>query len=95
MKTINIPCYGLQVICDETGTPSGVTSSLRQYFELGGGEWDAMLESLTNNIEAIVLAHAYSGVDVGSAGYAKGIEMWVETIGRQCFQVPTLNNICN
>ena len=93
MKTIDLGLYGLQVICNERGVPTNVTSSLRHYFELGyypedeGSGVDTMLESFINSIEAIVLAHAYQGVNVCSTAYVAGIRMWVEMIAEKSFHL--------
>jgi len=94
MKTLNVPCYGIQVTLDDTGDVTDIRSGLREYLEIRHSK-DSVFETVVNNIEAIIISHAYCGVDVESPAYAKGIEMWVETMVSKCFPLdPALNNTC-
>lgn len=83
MKILNVPCYGIQVTCDDTGDVTGISSGLRQYLEIQHGQHN-VFETVVNTIEAIIISHAYCGVDVESPAYAKGIEMWVEIMVSKC-----------
>jgi hypothetical protein len=94
MKTLNVPCYGIQVTLDDTGDVTGISSGLREYLEIRHSR-ESVFETVVNNIEAIIISHAYCGVDVESPAYAKGIEMWVETMVNKCFPLQhPLNNTC-
>lgn len=77
MRTIDLPCYGIQIVCDSDGVPYGINSGLRQYLEVVTGT-DATLESAIDTLEAIVLAHAIRGVNVLNPDYVSGLQMWVE-----------------
>ena len=96
MKTLNVPCYGIQVTLDDTGDVTGIRSGLREYLEITHNR-ESVFETVVNNIEAIIISHAYWGVDIESPAYAKGIEMWVEmwveTMVSKCFPLEhPLNN---
>ncbi len=94
MKTIKLPCYGNVIVVqieegDDNEVPGGtIQSDLHEDFppKIGPDWGDAQdeVDSIADynhamdGIEALVLGHACSGIDVTSPEYIEGIETAVQ-----------------
>jgi antitoxin component YwqK of YwqJK toxin-antitoxin module len=100
MKTIKLPCYGIVIQVEERGDnkylyPGGtIESDLHQEtttknglaYDFDEGEQESVnaYESAIHAIEALILAHACSGVNVESLAYIEGIETAVDAAANNC-----------
>ena len=80
MKTYNLPKYGIKVIVGENS--SSIESDLSDYLldEHLSEEAHEIHKAIINVIEALVLAHASAGIDVGSDAYIEGLDTTMDAI---------------
>ena len=69
MKSLTLPCYGIEVTFD-CKTKSGKITVGR---EIASSEFDAL--------QSMILAHAIAGVEIDSPSYIEGIETTIDAIG--------------
>jgi hypothetical protein len=83
MKTYTIDKYGITVnVCSDAGANAGeITSELTKHV-IGNEptENDFELKGAVNAIESLIVAHACSGIDVGSEAYVTGLDSALEAI---------------
>ncbi len=89
MQRIELRCYGIKLDfeCHEYGTRNGhgtITSDLKNECPSTLIRVFSLVDSFNSamdGIEAMILAHACAGVNVGGPAYTQGIKTAVEAIG--------------
>jgi len=80
MRTYNLPKYGIKVSIGENS--SSIESNLSDYLFDDHISDDAheSHKAIIDVIEALVLAHASAGVDVGSDAYMEGLDTTMDAL---------------
>ncbi len=78
-----LPCFGIMIYVDRDPAAADpgcgkITSDLR-----ATGARAKPFNNAIDGLEALILAHACVGIDVGSPAYIEGIETAVEAIANQ------------
>ena len=78
-----LPCFGITISLDRDpacGDPGcgKITSDLKTVTTLKARPFNNAIDGL----EALILAHACAGIDVGSPAYIEGVETAVDAIGQ-------------
>jgi hypothetical protein len=80
MKTCAIPEYGITV--SFAGRCGAITSDLKKQLvdDNEAKEFQAIGEAQADALEALILAHAIAGIDIGSEEYKQGLKDALEAI---------------
>jgi hypothetical protein len=80
-RTIRLPCYGITVmLVRENGADKPGSGAITSDLHAGQSAADRQYNAAIDGLEALILAHACSGIDVESPAYVEGIETAVEAI---------------
>ena len=76
MRTINIPTSHGDIVVDLADGPNGKGGAVAMPPCFESPAYDDIL----NTVTTMILAHACAGVDVGSAAYAEGVNVALESL---------------
>ena len=83
MKTYTIPEFGItvQVVPGGSRNSASISSELRNHLVGSDLEGDTgELYAVVDALESLILAHACSGIDIGSPAYVEGLRTSLEAI---------------
>ncbi len=82
MKTHTLSKYGIIVKVSARGVAT-ITSNLSEHLcdpSIQDVETSSTMKAICDCLEALILAHAAAGIDVGSAAYIEGIDTTVDAL---------------